>query len=53
MPTQQYSPINIDEGGVEAATYNLDHLVEITDASYKNKSIKIVINKQFLAFIKE
>jgi hypothetical protein len=47
-----YGPIKIDEGGVNVGSFNLDHLIKICEPNYQEKTIKLIVNDEYLDFAK-
>lgn len=51
-PDNGYSPINVDGGGINIGSYNINNLLKISKPNYQTKTIKLIINDEFINFIK-
>lgn len=51
-PNEGYSPIRIDEGGINVGSYNITHLLQVKEPNYRKKSLSLSINNEYINFIK-
>lgn len=47
-----YYPIRIDENGIDVGSYNIDHLIKVSNPDYQTKSIRLMLNNEYVDFIK-